>query len=224
MAENKAQEQKKQLNLNMDENEVATKPSKFKIFLLRIKRFFKILFIVLLLMAIILGGFFLGVYLRVFDVNTVNEKLELYKYPILSEYFVKPDSVMDNQTSADEKSKDDNGKVMQETNGSGVKAIKQSTEAVKPVTLTKEDIEKQIKQSKIEEKKRISKLARLYEQMKPEDAVKILDELSDDMIIAILGKMDEAQVSKILVKFDADKSARLTKMMYNGKPPVTQIR
>ena len=66
------------------------------------------------------------------------------------------------------------------------------------------------------ERKRVSKLARLYNEMKPEDAASILDALDDDTAIAILQRMDEGQASQVLAKFDADKSARITKIMYSG--------
>lgn len=186
----------------------------------RMKRLIKIIFVILLLLGFIIGGLFLGAYLRVFDVNVINEKLELYKYPVLENYFVAPDNVEPESAlpqAPEEQPAKDAEEVKEENKPEAKPAV-----AAKPAVLTKEEINRQIRQRQQEEKKRVSKLARLYEQMKPEDAAEILNNLNDDMIIQIFGRMDEAQVSKILVKFDTDKSARLTRIMYNGKPP--QIR
>ena len=44
-----------------------------------------------------------------------------------------------------------------------------------------------------------------------------MDELDDDLCIAILQRMDEGQAAKILAQFEASKTARLTKIMYEGK-------
>ena len=99
----------------------------------------------------------------------------------------------------------------------------------KPVVLSKEEIEKQTKERLAAEKKRVSKLARLYNEMKPEDAAKILEGMEDDIVISILQKMDESQVSQVLTKFDTDRAANITKIMYNGlpkrpmqNPPITE--
>ena len=73
-----------------------------------------------------------------------------------------------------------------------------------------------MKQREAEEKKRVSKLARLYNQMKPKDAAKAMDQLDDDMCIAILQRMDEAVVAKIMTEFDEGKTARITRIMYAG--------
>ena len=53
--------------------------------------------------------------------------------------------------------------------------------------------------------------------MKPADAAAAMDELDDDLCIAILQRMDEGQAAKILAQFEASKTARLTKIMYEGK-------
>lgn len=166
----------------------------------------KLFGIVLLLLVLIIGGFFLGVYMRIFDTNAVNEKFGLYDFPIIGQYFVKPvpsDGTV-NTDSANSKVED-------------VKPnIKEPKTSSKPIVLTKAEIEKQMKVKQAEEKKRISKLARLYNEMKPQEAADIMDDMDDDMTIAILQKMDESQSAKILAKFDPGKSARLTKIIYSG--------
>ena len=165
----------------------------------RKRRLLKILAILLLLAILIVGGFFLGIYLRIFDTNTINEKMKLYDLPIVGQFFVKP-------------APDTGG----ETPAPAAKTDQKSPSASKPMVLTKAEIEKQMKAKDAAERKRVSKLARLYNEMKPQEAADIMNDLDDDMIIAILQRMDEGQSAKILAKFDPEKSARLTKIMYAG--------
>lgn len=200
----------------------------------KIKRFFNTMAILLLLICLIGGGFFLGIYLKVFDIDAVNKKLGLYEYPIIGQYFVKPaeDEVnkpQDEAPAEPEQTKKEQEPVADSTipaNAKGTPSAQANAQLgnSKPIVLSKEEIDKQVKLQQAEEKKRVTKLARLYEQMKPEEAVSVLSELNNDMIVAIFGRMDEAQVSRILVKFDAGRGAELTRLMYSGKPPVTQVR
>ena len=185
---------------------------------LRIKALLRLLPKIILLLILVIGGFFLGIYLRIFDTNTINEKMELYKYPIIGDYFVKPDKPV---KSEDIQQPEPVDKKVTDAKINPDKAL--SADPSKPVVLTKEEIEKQMKLRQAEEKKRISKLARLYGQMKPKEAVDILDKLDDNMVVAILQKMEEPQMSKILTTFDSDRSAQLTKILYSGKPVVSQV-
>lgn len=201
--------------------ETEKKPRKFL-------RILKILALALFVLCLIIGGFFIGVYLRVFDTNIVNEKLELYKYPIIGQYFVEPVQA-DTNKNEEAVATDPINNEEKKTNGTDTqgKILTETTiqEPSPPVILDKTEIEKQLKLRQAEESKRIGKLARLYGQMKPAEAVAILDQLNDDMVIAILGKMDETQVAKILSAFETSRSARITQTMYNGKPPViSQVR
>lgn len=224
MAESKVN--KKEIEEYEEEEYEEEKPS---IFL----RIFKIVAIAFVILALIIGGFFLGVYLRVFDVSQINQKLELYKYPIIGQYFEKPLDAKE-EGKGDDKS-DKPGKPIiipdpkakqqgQVEDPLKLTETEKNPDGSKPIVLDKAEIDKQLKIRQAEEKKRVSKLARLYGSMKPEKAMPILDALDDDMAIAILSKMEEDQVSKILPLFDTSKSARLTRIMYNGKPPVTQVR
>ena len=185
---------------------------------LRIKALLRLLPKIILLLILVIGGFFLGIYLRIFDTNTINEKMELYKYPIIGDYFVKPDKPVKSEEIQQPEPVD---KKVADVKISPDKAL--TADPSKPVVLTKEEIEKQMKLRQAEEKKRISKLARLYGQMKPKEAVDILDKLDDNMVVAILQKMEEPQMSKILTTFDSDRSAQLTKILYSGKPIISQI-
>ena len=185
---------------DLEENDANGKqPGKFK-------KILKIFGILLLLMVLIIGGFCLGIYFRLIDSNEMNEKYGLYDMPIIGDMFVRP--VPDGEPSVDEAEKKNPPKVEE----------KKPQKKSKDVVLSKEEIEKQTKERQAEEKKRISKLARLYNEMKPEDAAKILEGMEDDIVISILQKMDESQVSQILTEFNTERAAGITKIMYNGLP------
>jgi hypothetical protein len=169
----------------------------------------KVLLMLFLLLVLIAGGFALGVYLQLIDTQEANEKLKLYDLPVIGEYFVRPapsEDDMDKMPVEDAKPDKDKD----------VKKDDKDKQESKKIVITKEEIEKQMKQREAEEKKRVSKLARLYNQMKPKDAAKAMDELDDDMCIAILQRMDEAVVAKIMTEFDEGKTARITRIMYAG--------
>ena len=151
-----------------NENTENEKPGKFK-------RILRIVGIILLIAVLIVGGFFLGIYLRILDSNEMNEKMGLYDMPIIGEYFVRPapqeGASIVTDAPAEEPKKD--------------------TKESKPLRLSKEEIEKQAKEMQAAERKRVSKLARIYNEMKPADAAKILQEMDDTLIINILQRMDE---------------------------------
>ena len=169
----------------------------------------KVLLVLFLLLVLIVGGFALGVYLQLIDTQEANEQLKLYDLPVIGEYFVRPaPSESDMEKMPVEDAKPDKDK--------DLKSDDKDKKESKKLVITKEEIEKQMKQREAEEKKRVSKLARLYNQMKPKDAAKAMDELDDDMCIAILQRMDEAVVAKIMTEFDEGKTARITRIMYAG--------
>ena len=168
----------------------------------------------LLLVTLVIGGFFLGIYLKILDGDEMNKKLGLYDMPLIGQYFVRP-TPEDGSTvpdSAAEKAKQEQAQAKKAADD------KKS----KPVKLTKEEIEKLTQQRQAEEKKRVSKLARLYNEMKPEEAAKIMENMESDIVIAIFQRMDESQVSQIMANFDAGKAASISKLMYVGVPKRVQ--
>lgn len=165
----------------------------------------KLILMLFLLLVLIVGGFALGIYLRIFNAQQANEKLGLYNLPIIGDYFVKP---APNQDEMDNTPVED----VKPDNKTDDKDKKQS----KKVTISKEEIEKQMKERDAAERKRVSKLARLYNEMKPSDAAAALDALDDDLIITILQRMDEGTAAKVLAEFEPSKTARLTQLMYEG--------
>ena len=207
----------------------------------------KILGIFLALTGFILACFFAGIYLRVFDVYEMNEKIDLYAMPFIGEYFVEPvkktPGVLDEylfqpakkmideklstpppetpppggeQKPEDVKKDDKKEEKKDEKKPEQPKPEKKEEEA-KPATLTKEEIEKKQKEAEAAERKRVSKLARVYNEMKPEAAAGIMVDLDDEIAIAVLQKMDESQAAKVLAALDPRQSARLTRSIYSGK-------
>ena len=175
-------------------------------------RLLKLFLFLLLIVGLIVGGFALGVYLQIVDSQEMNEKLGLYRLPVVGEYFVPPpqqptQEEMENKPVEDVKPKADEKK----------KEDKQEKKQSKPVTLSKKEIEDQMKAREAAERKRISKIARLYNEMKPQEAADAMESLDDDLTFAILQRMDEGNAAKTLAKMDADKAARLTELIYEGK-------
>jgi len=76
----------------------------------------------------------------------------------------------------------------------------------------------QKQQEYIEERERsATKLAKMYEAMKPQQAAPIISALELDIILDIMGRMKERQAAKILAKMDAGLAARVsTRMSLKG--------
>ncbi|MCR5559396.1 MAG: magnesium transporter MgtE [Schwartzia sp.] len=180
------------------------------------RRILKVLAMLFLLVLLIGAGFFVGIYLRIFDVDKINESMKLYDMPVIGQFFVKRQGgeteTEQAQTAEADKAQADKDKAKEPDKDKA----KQKPEESKPVVLTKAEIEKQKKEQQAAEKKRVTKLARLYNEMKPKDAAAIMDALNDDITIAILQRMDESQCAKILTAFEPEKSARLTRVIYSG--------
>lgn len=178
------------------------------------KKIVKIALAAILLLVLVVGGFLLGVYLQIFDVGTMNEKMKLYDMPVIGDFFVKPAPEAEESAQGEAV-----GKPKAELVDSKPNPAKDKEKgASKPKVLTKEEIEKQMKEREAAEKKRVTKLARVYNEMKPQQAAKVMKDLDDDLSVAILQKMDESQAAKTLAAMDAEQSSRLTKLMYTGVP------
>lgn len=165
------------------------------------KKILKLIIMLILLAVLTVGGFALGIYLRLFDTQAANEKLGLYNLPIIGQYFVKPAPTQDEMENMPVENDKPDDKDKKDT---------------KKVTISKKEIEQQMKEREAAEKKRVSKLARLYNEMKPRDAAEAMDSLDDDLVIAILQRMDEGNAAKVLSEFQPAKTARLTQLMYEG--------
>ena len=170
----------------------------------------KILFILILLLVLIAGGFALGVYLRLFDTKALNEQYGLHELPVVGEYFVPP--------AAEEHRATETTTSPAASAGAPSSAAATPKKAPENVKITKEEIEKQQKEREAAEKKRVTKLARLYNDMKPADAAKVMETLDIDLCIAILQRMDEGNAAKVMAAFDPERAAQITQIIYEGVP------
>lgn len=171
---------------------------------------FKVLLIVLILLIIAAAGFALGIYFKIFDLESMSNSWKLNEYPIVGQYFPQPKTNFE-PVELDQQD---------EMKTSPIKSIR----PVEPEILTVEkgkvddsELQKQAKIKQLEDTKRISKLARLYGGMKPDEAVVILNNLDDSTVLDILSKMEDEQVSKIMAKLEARRAANLTQAMLRGK-------
>lgn len=182
----------------------------------------RLFFFLFLLVALAAGALAAAIYFEVVDAEELNEQFGLYKLPVVGEYFVKP-------LGADDTGDEDTNKKTEETPAptpenvtptqpvaGSPKTPEPEKKESKPVKVSQEDIEKERKAQEAAEKKRISKLARLYDQMKPQEAAEAMNSLSDDVAVAILKRMDESQAAKVMAAFEADKAASITQIMYDG--------
>lgn len=77
--------------------------------------------------------------------------------------------------------------------------------------------------AKAEADKNISRLARLYGNMKPEEAAPIMKELDDDLVVTLLRKMEDEQAAKILSAMEPQRAARLTRLLAGKQRTVIQV-
>jgi len=167
------------------------------------RKILKTLFGLVLLLVLVAGGFALGVYLRLFDTQELNEEYALHELPIVGEYFVPP-TEKETTTAA--------------SAPSSTAAAAPARKAPETVKITPEEIAKQQAEREAAEKKRVTKLARLYNDMKAADAAKVMEALDVDLCIAILQRMDEGNAAKIMAAFEPDRAAEITQIIYEGVP------
>lgn len=188
------------------------------------------LFIIGFLGLLGVSAFAASIYFGVLDdekVQWVNEKVGLYKLPLIGaggefEYFSVPEGVIwppppePEPEPSEPPAKDAIPQVV--ANNSKPPEPKKEEEKKSPdVKVSQQEIEAQIKAREDAEKKRISKLARIYENMKPDEAAKALNDVNLDTVVLILQKMNESSAGQIIAKMDSAKAARITQMMFDGQ-------
>lgn len=196
-------------------------------FLRKIRNFFRLIIFLILLPFIIAGGFAAGMYFQLLDTNQikqVNETLNLYKWPLVGNYFEVPEGVEWTKEDTD-KATDEFMTTISTGIDSGLSKMTEVAEQImkpdegpkKPdIIITPKEIEQKMQEREAAEKKRISKLARVYMNMKADAAAEALGNLDADMAVLILQKMEDDSAAQILAKMDPVIAARLTQMMFNG--------
>jgi predicted lipid-binding transport protein (Tim44 family) len=166
--------------------------------------------LVLLVLVMLAGGALAtAVYFRFVDLDAVAAEYKLHELPVVGRYLAKPTAVgfAPVELPPEEAAK---GKP-------AAPAAVQAAQAAPPPAATAEDVKALAAKARQEEAKRISRLARLYGEMKPDEAVPIINQLDDPTVLAIFGKMEDSQVAKIMAQLDARRAARLSQSMLKGK-------
>jgi len=171
----------------------------------------KVIVILLILLLLAAAGFAVGIYLKIIDVQALANKWNLNENPVIGQYLPAPKTNFET--------------VDLETQTPSVVPTKPAVSPIiQPETMLPEirkiddvEFQKQIKIKQQEEAKRISKVARLYGTMKPDEAVAILDKMDDETVLLILNKMEDEPVAKIMALFDARRAAILSQNMLRGR-------
>ena len=182
----------------------------------------KFLLFIFTLLILAVGGFIAGVYFQVIDseqTQQVNEVLKLWKLPVVGEFFEKPEGYVEEEEEVVVEQEDKSKMETANLPGNNLSAkaeIKPEKKKSKEVKVSQKDIEKQMQEREAAEKKRISKLARIYGNMKAEEAAEALGYVEADTAVLIMQKMDEDAAGKILAKMDPSLAAQITQMLYEG--------
>ncbi|MBR4904791.1 MAG: hypothetical protein IKZ53_08970 [Selenomonadaceae bacterium] len=169
----------------------------------------------ILLAVLIVGGFIAAVKYGVLTTENVamlNEELGLYRLPIVGNgrYFEVPEGVewppKEPEPEAESEKNPEPEPAVEE------KPAPKATE----VKIDKKAIDEQRAQREAEEKKRVARLAKIYENMKPEAAANALINVDWDTTVLILQRMSEDSVANILAKMEPEAAAQLTEMLFAG--------
>jgi len=198
----------------LDENELNdnAEPKKETSFLGKIRN---ILIGLIMLVILIVGGFVAAVKYGVLSTENVamlNEELGLYRLPLVGngKYFEVPEGVEwpPKEESQKETTPAEPEPVIEEK--------PKGEQKPKEVKIDRKAIEEQRAQREAEEKKRVTRLARIYESMKPEDAANALINVDWDTTVLILQRMSEDSVAQVLSKMEPEAAAQLTEMLFAG--------
>ena len=181
------------------------------------------LMVIFFLFILLIGGAIAAVYFEVVNdeqVQWANEKVGLYKLPLVGagetfEYFQVPEGVVWPEPEPEpEVVEEDKNKT--ETTVATNTTTTETQQKTKDVKISRKEIEAQMAAREAAEKKRIGKLARIYESMKPEEAAQALDGVEMDTVVLILQKMSEDSAGQVLAKMEPIQAARLTQMLFEG--------
>ncbi|MDR7865458.1 MAG: magnesium transporter MgtE [Sporomusaceae bacterium] len=201
MAEKKKQPEKEKPGAKTAAAKAPAKKNKF--------RFLLMATLVLLVLLMLAGGsLYAAVFFKFIDVDALAAQYNLASYPVIGRYFAKP-------AATNFETVDLPPEAAKETPAPAPAA--QAAPAPAAAAASPDELKAREAKAKQEEAKRISRLARLYAEMKPDEAAPILNQLDDPTVLAIFNKMEDSQVAKLMALFDARRAARLTQDMLKGK-------
>ena len=182
----------------------------------------------IVLTALVIGGFAAAVKYEVLsadDVAMLNEELGLYRLPFVGngKYFEVPEGIEWPPPEPETEPKSETAPAAEPTPAPETtppaaeeKPKPKREEKPKEVKIDRKAIEEQRAKREAEEKKRVTRLARIYESMKPEEAANALINVDWDTTVLILQRMSEDSVAQVLAKMEPETAAQLTEMLYRG--------
>ena len=193
-----------------DLNDTDEQPTEESSIFSKMRNFF---ILMIVLAVLVVGGFIAAVKtekLSTEDVAMLNETLGLYRLPLVGNgrYFEVPEGV--EWPPPEEKSEPE-----ESTKPESVVEENPAPKATE-VKIDKKAIDEQRAQREAEEKKRVTRLARIYESMKPEAAANALINVDWDTTVLILQRMSEDSVAQILSKMEPEAAAQMTEMLFAG--------
>lgn len=208
MDDNKELNSNAELNDSGELDNAEEQSKKETSFLGKVRNFFIFLIVMLIL---VVGGFVAAVKYGVITTEQVamlNEELGLYRLPVVGNgrYFEVPEGVEWPPPEETSELAPEPEPVVEEKPAPKVTEVK----------VDKKAIDEQRAQREAEEKKRVARLARIYESMKPEEAANALINVDWDTTVLILQRMSEDSVAQVLAKMDPEIAAQLTEMLFAG--------
>ena len=174
----------------------------------------------IVLTLLVVGAFVAAIKFEVLgteDVAMLNEELGLYRLPFVGNgrYFEVPEGVeWPPPPEPEHKPEPQPEEKKEEPPKEEPKPKKE--EKPKEVKIDKKAIEEQRAKREAEEKKRLARLARIYETMRPQEAANALINVDWDTTVLIFQRMNEDAVAQILAKMEPETAAQLTEMLYAG--------
>ncbi|MBR2734490.1 MAG: hypothetical protein IKD80_09680 [Selenomonadaceae bacterium] len=149
------------------------------------------------------------------DVAMLNEELGLYRLPFVGNgrYFEVPEGVEWPPPEPEPEPLKPETPAEPETKPAASEP-KPKSEKPAEVKIDRKAIEEQRAKREADEKKRVARLAKIYESMKPDAAANALINVDWDTTILIMQAMSEDSVAQILSKMEPEAAAQLTEMLY----------
>lgn len=107
-----------------------------------------------------------------------------------------------------------------------VAAVQATVPATEPTELAEEKPVPQTQPAKLDSTalRRSIKLAKIVENMPPEDAAKMLEPLTDDMVIDILLRLKQRQAAKIMAEIPSERAAQISRVIMEPIVQREQVR
>lgn len=188
------------------------------------------LLVIFFLLLLTVGGAAAAIYSQLVNeeqIQWANETAGLYKLPLVGagemfEYFTVPEGVVwpepeeEPEDNGDDANKNSPKLAAGSPQSSGAATPQPEPKKSKDVKISRKEIEAKMQEREAAEKKRISKLARIYDNMKPEEAAEALDGVDLDTVVLILQKMNESNAAQVLAKMEPLQAAQVTQMLFEG--------